>query len=131
MRQARADAVKESSIEDYFVRSAKKWNCLQRKITQFYAPDGWPDRVCIWADKNGTTDWVELKRPKGGRYSERQLQVHEDLRTRNVNVACLHTKNEVDAYFEERGNQLGVARLKPGSKAGLAKLKKLQAELLR
>lgn len=130
MRQVRADAVKEDAIESYFVRRAAKYGCRQRKITPFYAPDGWPDRVCVWPDGKGTTDWVELKRPKGGRYSTRQLTVMAELRACGCNVRGLHTKQEVDDYFVTRAMQLKVKLVKPkGGKAGLAKLKQLQLAL--
>ena len=128
MRQVRADAVKEAPIEAHFVRMAKKYDCMQRKNMPFYAPDGWPDRVIVWPCQDGITDWVELKRPKGGRYSERQLRIIAELRKRGSNVAQLHTKAKVDEYFETRANQLGVRIKKPGSKAGLKRLLELQQE---
>lgn len=126
MRAERAKHTKESSIEDHYIATAKKYGCLQRKITQFYAPDGWPDRICIWPDGKGTTDWAELKRPVGGRYSKRQLEVIAALRERGAYVAQIESRADVDWYFEHRAAELGVKRLKPGSKRGLARLKQLQ-----
>lgn len=129
MRQVRADSTKETSIENYFVARARLYGCKQRKNTPFYAPDGWPDRLIIWPDGHGTTDWVELKRPKGGRYSTGQLRVMGELRACGCNVLGLHTKAAVDDYYTTRAEQLGVKRKRPGSKAGLARLKQLQEEL--
>lgn len=127
MRKLRADGTKEASIEGYFVRSCHKWGCMQRKLTSIYAPDGWPDRVCVWPDGKGTADWVELKRPVGGRFEKQQPKIHEDLRARGANVEVLHTREVVDEYFARRSKQLGVKKRKPtGDKAGLAKLKQLQ-----
>lgn len=129
MRQIRADSTKEASIEDYYIRQAGKYGCKQRKITPFYAPDGWPDRVCVWPDGKGTTDWAELKRPKGGRYSEGQLRVIADLRACGSHVATLHTREAVDAYFTNRSKELGVKIIKRGSRKGLHKLKQMQLAL--
>lgn len=126
MRQLRADSVKESSIERHFLKRAREYDCMQRKLMPFYVEDGWPDRVLIWPDGQGTTDWIELKRPKGGKYSQRQLTIMDNLRTCGCNVEGLHTKIQVDDYFDTRSIQLGVKRRKPGRKTGLAKLKQLQ-----
>ncbi len=128
MRQLRADAVKENSIEKYFLAQAKKYGCRQRKITPFYSPDGWPDRVCIWPDGRGTADWIELKRPKGGVYQPKQLQVHEELRALGSTVEVLNTRVGVDNYFADRAKTLGVRPPRQGSKRGLALLRKLQKE---
>jgi hypothetical protein len=106
MRQVRADAVKESSIENYFVRQAKRYGCKQRKITPFFGPDGWPDRLCIWHD--GRTDYIELKRPKGGKFEPKQQQIHRELREMGCVVLVLNTKVLVDEYFRNRAAKLGV-----------------------
>jgi hypothetical protein len=109
MRQARADSVKETSIEDYFLRVAKRYRCKQRKIMPFFGPDGWPDRLLIWPDGRGTTDWVELKRPKGGVFQPKQEQVHAELRELGCHVEVLNTRALVDKYFAQRAKELGVA----------------------
>lgn len=127
MRQVRADAVKESAIERYWLQQARKYGCKQRKVTPFFGPDGWPDRLCIWPDGRGTTDWIELKRPKGGVFQPKQLQVHEELRALGCRVEVLFTKPEVLAYFTERAAQLKVKPRKPtDGKVTLAKLRALQ-----
>lgn len=108
MRQLRKDSTKESSIEGYFLRQAKRYGCRQRKITPFYGPDGWPDRLLVWPDGRGTTDWVELKRPKGGIFQPKQEQVHEDLRSCGALVMVISTRELVDAYLKGRAKQLGV-----------------------
>jgi hypothetical protein len=107
MRKVRADAVKEDSIEEYFVEEAKRHGCKQRKITPFYGPDGWPDRLCIWP-RGGVTDWAELKRPKGGVFQPKQEQIHNELRALECRVYVLSTRQQVDEYFATRAKELRV-----------------------
>jgi hypothetical protein len=113
MRKARSDARTEAPVERYFIDTAKRYGCLQRKLTQFYAEDGWPDRLCVWPDGHGTTDWVELKRPKGGKLEPRQKVIIPELRQRGATVEVLNTKEAIDAWFAKRGEELGVACERP------------------
>lgn len=111
MRALRADSVKESSIENYFVKQAKRYMCLQRKLTQYYAEDGWPDRLCVWP--GGVTDYCELKRPKGGKVEPRQKTIMKALLFRGCTVVTLSTKEQVDLYFSQRALDFGVTMPKP------------------
>lgn len=106
MRETRKKATKETSVEDHFVRTAKKYKCVQRKLTQYYAEDGWPDRLCVWPDGQGTTDWIELKRPVGGKLEPRQPVIMGRLRACGATVLVLHTKALIDEYFRLRADQL-------------------------
>lgn len=127
MRAVRAAGVKESSVETHFLRRARTYGCKQRKLMGgMYGSEGWPDRVLVWPDGKGTTDWVELKRPKGGKFEPKQLQIQGELRGCGSNVETLYTRTQVDDYFERRSAKLGVWKKKPGSKRGLSVLKKLQ-----
>lgn len=127
MRKVRADAVKESSVENHFVRRARQYGCKNRKLMGgIYGPDGWPDRVLVWKDGKGTTDWVELKRPKGGRFEPKQQQIQNELRACGARVETLYTRAEVDEYFAKRASELGVKLRKSASKKGLSALKRMQ-----
>lgn len=113
MRQARADSVKEDSVEGYFIKQAKRYRCKQRKLSPLDGVIGWPDRLLVWPAARGiapqgAVDFVELKRPKGGRFQPKQEAIQEELRERNCNVETLYTREQVDEYFRRRAKQLGV-----------------------
>jgi hypothetical protein len=120
MKQIRADNVKESSIENYFIKQAKVYGCLQRKLTQYYAEDGWPDRMLVWPV--GVTDYCELKRPKGGKVEPRQKTIHKELLDRSCMVVTLSTKDLVDEYFSSRSRELRVPKGKPPPRRARAAL---------
>lgn len=110
MRQIRKDSVREDSVERYFLSQAKRYRCMQRKNATYMGlgAEGWPDRVIVWPDGRGTADWIELKRPKGGRAETKQPQVQADLRAQGARVEVLHTRETIDAYFRARSKELGV-----------------------
>lgn len=56
---------------------------------------GWPDRMVLLP---GAPEFVETKRPKGGRFEPLQLRVHAMLRGLGYTVCVLRTKAEVDEY---------------------------------
>lgn len=129
MQDVRAKAVKESAIESYFLKLARQYGCMQHKNTPFFSPDGWPDRLLIWPDGKGTTDWIELKRPVGGRFQPKQEQVQAELRVLGCRVETINTKDGLDEFFATRAEQLNVKMRKPNRRsASLAKLRKLQSE---
>jgi len=129
MRALRAKAVREVSIESHFVKRAKQYGCLQRKLSQLDGVEGWPDRLCVWPDGLGTTDYVELKRPHGGRFERKQEEIQDALRDRGAHVEVLRTKQQVDDYFVERAKALGVKKREPAKRSKtLAKLLQLQKE---
>lgn len=130
MREARKGNAKESSVEDHFVKRAKQYGCRQRKLTQYYAEEGWPDRVCVWRDGRGTTDWCELKRPKGGKLEPRQKTILADLAACGARVEVLTTREAVDTYFAHRARELGVTpKVAPTARRRVAAVLMSAAEL--
>jgi hypothetical protein len=111
VRKARADAATEAPVERYFMDRAKAYGCKQRKITQFYAEDGWPDRIIVWP--GGATHYVELKRPKGGKLRPRQETIIGELTELGAVVEVLSTRELVDAYFATWAKTYGIAKAKP------------------
>ena len=110
MKTERKKSTKEASVETHFIKQAKKYFCVQRKLTQYYAEEGWPDRLIVWPDGRGTTDWVELKRPVGGKLEPRQKIIIARLKSCGANVVVLHTKELVDEYFDNRAAKLLLAQ---------------------
>ena len=51
---------------------------------------GWPDRVVLWPD--GSTCLVELKRPRGGIVSPRQMSIKSKLKGMGHHVHIITTK---------------------------------------
>jgi len=88
--------VKESEIEDYF-----KWVVERRggKSWKFTSPSnrGVSDRIACMPD--GSTWFVELKRPKGGRLSVLQQIFAGEMLKLNQKYACLWTKEQVDGWI--------------------------------
>lgn len=123
VRKARADSTKESSVEDYFVAQAHRYRCKQRKLSPLDGVVGWPDRLLVWPCR-GITDYVELKRPKGGRYEPKQERIQQELRDCGCNVETLHTREAVRDYFASRAKELGV---KPVTAAPRKKRQGLQS----
>lgn len=107
VRQARADSTKEASVEKYFMAQARRYRCMQRKLSPLDGVVGWPDRLLVWPCR-GVTDYIELKRPKGGRYEPKQEKIQADLVGCGCFVSTLHTRAAVDAYFKARAKELGV-----------------------
>jgi hypothetical protein len=59
---------------------------------------GWPDRIILLPD--GTTWWVELKRPLNGRYSSLQVKKRKDLELAGHWVWWVKNKEEVNELIE-------------------------------
>jgi hypothetical protein len=59
---------------------------------------GWPDEMVLYP--GGVTDWIELKRPKGGKYEPLQLRVHAMLRGLGFNVYVIVNYEQVDNYLQ-------------------------------
>jgi hypothetical protein len=85
--------MKEISVEDHLVNRveeifgiALKGDIKGRRFL---------DRILImpW----GRTYYVEVKRPKGGRYSGHQLETMARLRAAGHDVLTIHRKDQVDA----------------------------------
>lgn len=88
----------EVHVEAYLVKRVKEEGGLCLK---FLSPSvvGVPDRICILP--GGNIFFVELKRPKGGRLSERQKIVISQLRRLRARVYFLSNRHEIDAMMRE------------------------------
>lgn len=88
--------MRESEVEDYFI-----W-CVEMaggKTYKFESPNhrGVADQIACLPD--GSTWFVELKRPKGGRVSPLQQIFEGEMLMLNQKYARLKTKEEVDAWI--------------------------------
>jgi hypothetical protein len=87
----------EKEIEDYF-----KWVVERRggKSWKFTSPSnrGVSDRIACMPD--GSTWFVELKRPKGGRLSPLQQIFAGEMLMLNQKYLCLWTKEQIDDFAE-------------------------------
>ncbi|MEN3973091.1 VRR-NUC domain-containing protein [Sphingomicrobium sp. XHP0235] len=61
---------------------------------------GWPDLVCHW---RGGFAYLEVKRPKGGKVSETQAEVHEQLRDLDCPIAVVTSSDEALTFLKECG----------------------------
>lgn len=86
----------EKDVEKHFCLKVKQLGGLSWKFRSLNAR-GVADRVVCLPD--GTTWFVELKRPGGSRTGLQRMFADEVLRL-NQNYACLVGKQEVDAWFE-------------------------------
>jgi len=66
---------------------------------------GWPDRVALFDTNSfgfpGCTHWLEVKRPRGGRFEPLQLRCHANLRKMGFVVRVVNTRELVDAYIDD------------------------------
>lgn len=64
---------------------------------------GWPDRMVLYSTDGGPgcAHWIELKRPKGGKFEPLQRRCHEKLRGMGFVVRVLNTKAQVGIYIDE------------------------------
>ena len=104
-------SVREEVIERHFCARARDFGCGEVKLPI----TTWPDRMLLWPV--GVADFVELKRPKGGRFQRGQEQRHIWLRKLGFTCVVLHTKASIDKFFRTRADTLGVARRPPMEKA--------------
>lgn len=86
----------EKEIEDYFVWAVER---AGGKSWKFTSPSnrGVSDRIVCMPD--GSTYFVELKRPKGGRLSPLQVLFAADMKRLNQKYACLWTKDQIDEWL--------------------------------
>ena len=86
----------EKEIEDYFRWVVEKSG---GKTWKFTSPSnrGVSDRILCMPD--GSTWFVELKRPKGGRLSPLQVLFAADMKRLNQKYVCLWTKDQIDGWL--------------------------------
>lgn len=98
-------SVRESVIEAYLVKRVKSlgssYPYYRVTVKKIGGPGwrGWPDRVVLY--EGGFTHWLEVKRPKGGRFEPLQLRRHETLRRMGYVVRVVNTRTLVDEYIAE------------------------------
>ncbi len=87
--------MKEAEIENYFVWTVER---MGGKAYKFKSPNnrGVSDRIA--ALFNGSTWFVELKRPKGGKLSPLQVIFRDEVLDLNQKYALLDTKEKIDEW---------------------------------
>ena len=86
----------EHSVETYFVKRVE--NDLGGMALKGAVPGRrFIDRIAILP--GGVTVYVEVKRPKGGRYSAHQIETLRRLVEMGHHVETLHTKAQVDQWL--------------------------------
>lgn len=95
---------REHDIEDYACAQAQRMGGIALK---FKTPPrvGAPDRIVILPGPR--IGWLELKRPKGGKFEAGQPRYHAMLRGYGCIVIVCRTRAQVDAALAE------IARTKP------------------
>lgn len=100
MPRAEDLSVRESVVEKYLVSQLRAFSnkCIVKKIG---GPGwrGWTDRLALHAP--ATAHWLEVKRPKGGKFEPLQLRNHRILRSMGFVVRVVNTKHLVDLYILE------------------------------
>lgn len=105
--------VREAVIEKYLVRQVRLLQvgygrkAVIKKISG-QGWRGWPDRVIFFEAApeldNPTpacTHWLEVKRPKGGRFEPLQLRNHKMLRNMGFVVRVVNTPELVNGYIAD------------------------------
>ena len=87
--------MKEKNVENHFVWAVER---LGGKTYKFASPGrkGVADRIACLPD--GSTWFVELKKPKGGRLSELQKLFAAEMARLNQRYMCIWTKEQVDEF---------------------------------
>ena len=85
----------ESEIEKYFIWAVAS---LGGKSFKFKSINhrGVTDRIACLPD--GSTWFVEIKRPKGGRLSPLQILFAEEMKELNQSYVCLWNKEQIDEW---------------------------------
>lgn len=87
---------RENTVEDHLCTCVKLLRGLCLKLPALLYP-GIPDRLVLLPE--GRMYFVELKRPKGGRFEPLQERVHAKLRALGFTVLVLYTKEQVNTHF--------------------------------
>ena len=90
----------EKTVENHFCWAVER---LGGKTWKFVSPAnrGVSDRIACLPD--GSTWFVELKRPKGGRLSELQKIFAAEMQRLNQHYAVLWTKEQVNEFIQNNG----------------------------
>lgn len=98
-RRASVARVREAEIENYLVEQVELRGGLCEK---FICPGkkGVPDRIVTW--QYPKIDFVECKKPRGGRVEVLQRLDHAARRVCGHLVRVLRTFEDVDAYIDRR-----------------------------
>lgn len=110
----RDDTVRESVVEKYLVaqlRLVRQTHPYPKIVVKKIGGPGWrgwPDRVIFFEAApeldNPTpacTHWLEVKRPKGGRFEPLQLRNHKMLRNMGFVVRVVNTPELVNGYIAD------------------------------
>lgn len=106
----RDDTVRESVVEKYLVsqlrlvRRAPPYPRIVVKKIGGPGWRGWPDRMALFGAVQpalACTHWLEVKRPKGGRFEPLQLRNHKMLRDMSFVVRVVNTHELVDGYIAD------------------------------
>lgn len=89
--------MKESELE---VKTKKLIEDAGGRFLKFTSPGmrGVPDRLALWP--LASADFIEMKRPKGGRLSPLQVHRHEELRLLGFRVVVIWTIEQAKEYVE-------------------------------
>ena len=98
------DGLRESAIEGYLVQQVALH--LRGEAKKFAGYRGWPDRIVVLPC--GITDWVECKRPKGGRFEPLQERCHARLQRMGHKVFVILTRTQVDAYIDDARRRISA-----------------------
>ena len=93
----------ENTVENYLVRECRKRRALVFKLQTVYI--GLFDRFIVWYACDchfSNIDWIEAKRPKGGKYGPHQEYWRDEFIKRGCNAGTLRTKDEIDKYIKAR-----------------------------
>ena len=107
------DTVRDSVVEAYLVRQVRllrEGYGRKAVIKKIGGPGwrGWPDRMILFEAAPrlthpvpACTHWLEVKRPKGGRFEPLQLRNHKMLRDLGFVVRVVNTPELVDGYIAD------------------------------
>ena len=94
--------MRESKIESYMLKQAKKYNCL---FCKFISPanNGVPDRIILHPSFTKPT-FIELKRP-GEKPRPLQKAVHAKMKKYGADIYIIDSMENVDTFFQQKFGQ--------------------------
>lgn len=96
--EVREAVIERFLIDQLAVLNRVRFRCKAKKIG---GPGwrGWPDRMVLY--DGPSTHWLEIKRPKGGKFEPLQLLTHRKLRELGFVVRVVNTKDLVTEYVDD------------------------------